>query len=242
MDMQEFLAEIDEYLEANVKPLEESKIEEPISLNSIQDFIKAGKIGYITKLSETGRLDGYDTISSGKGDLGGKSYGSHQLRSTSSKGLSTLQEFLKYSGYDTYFLNLEYTGKEFDQTWIKLSKDKKFCDLQDQFIHDTHFKPFCSILENYGIDVNKRSIFVKEIIYSTANQYGAGKIGKSLIEKFVPKHNLNECPDKEFIEYLTQHKIDTIPIFFKSSIAKGTNPKAFENRFLREKKIIFQYM
>ena len=236
--MQEFLAQVEEYLEANVIPLEKEDNTQPDN-NSIEFFIKAGKIGYITKLSETGKLDGYDTISTGKGDLGGKSYGSHQLRSTKP---STLTEFLKWSGYIKKFESVEYVSKEFDVIWKDLAKtDSKFNELQDRFIYDTHFKPFVSLLKKVGIDVEHRSIFVKELVYSTANQYGAGGIGASLCERISKECN-NKQTDEEFIRKFTKVKIDSIPVFFKTSISKGTKPSAFSNRFNREMNILLNYM
>jgi hypothetical protein len=216
-----------------------------IDLNKLMPYIENNKLGYITKLSETGKLDGYDTISTGKGDLGGKSYGSHQLRSTrSNKNIpSTLEDFLIYSGYDIVFKDFEYVSAKFDAKWVELSNtDPVFNNLQDEYIYRTHYMPMELIFKSYGMDVSNRSYWVKELVYSTANQYGAGRIGRSLVKTFANNNGKTVLTDVQFIWRLTETKCDTVDTFFRSSIARGTKPLAITNRFNKEQNILIELM
>ena len=123
-------------------------------------------VGSVAAKYESGSK-GVGTISTGKGDAGGKSYGTHQLSSKS----GTLGTFLKSSGYDKQFSGMQQGSPEFDAKWKDLAaNDQNFGKAQNDFISKTHAAPQLAKLEALGIDTKSKAI--QEMAFSTGVQYG----------------------------------------------------------------------
>jgi hypothetical protein len=113
---------------------------------------------------------GVMTISSGKGDPGGVSYGKYQLSSNA----GTLSKYLKMSGYSDQFKGLSPGSAAFNAKWKELgSKDPKFAESQNQFIHKTHYEPAFKKAQELGFDTTNRGI--QEAIWSGSIQHGGIK-------------------------------------------------------------------
>lgn len=129
-------------------------------------------LGAISKRFESGR-GGVATISSGKGDPGGKSYGEFQLASKT----GTLQSFLESSEgkpfAEKYNLRTADIGtEEFDKNYrIAASEDTtKFAAAQKAFITRTHYEPVKNLAQQMGFNVNDRR--VQEALFSQSVQHG----------------------------------------------------------------------
>ena len=178
---------------------------------------------------------GAGTVSSGKGDFGGASYGTYQLSSKT----GTLNDFLKSSGYDLYFDGMKPGSQEFNAQWRSLAqRDENFRKAQHDFIKQTHFDPAMTSLKREGIDLTGRGAAVQDMVWSTANQFGAGNAkrgsgGAGLIRKAIGKRNIAEMSDEEIITAVQDYKLKNNAKLFQSSSAavqRGTANRAVEEK------------
>jgi len=125
----------------------------------------------ITEMSGTHEgPDGVRTISSGRGDPGGVSYGKHQL----STNAGTMQRFLNSdyaSKYAEDFNGLTPGTPEFNEVYLTIAEEdeRNFEDAQTQFILETHYKPLQEWAGNKGFDTNDPGI--ASALYSISVQH-----------------------------------------------------------------------
>ncbi|WEJ98260.1 MAG: hypothetical protein P0Y59_15050 [Candidatus Sphingomonas phytovorans] len=134
---------------------------------------KSGReLGVLSTQYETGGR-GPGTISSGKNDKGGKSYGSYQLASDT----GTLRTFLKSNEFAPWageFANLTPGNAEFDKQWRAVAaRDREaFHKAQHAFIERTHYKPAVTIIRKESkLDLDSRSDAVRNSAWSVAVQH-----------------------------------------------------------------------
>src|SRR6187402_3380438 len=93
------------------------------------------------------------TVSLGKGDNGGASYGTYQLASKP----GTVKEYLKQSRYGNHFEGLTPATREFNDKWKKVARDEPgFGADQHEFIRKSHVDKVNSILSKRGLDMTGR--------------------------------------------------------------------------------------
>jgi hypothetical protein len=117
-----------------------------------------------------GKHGGPGTVSSGKGDKGGVSYGTYQLSQ------HTVPAFVKQH-YPTEFKGLTPGSKEFTQKWQQLAQQRgaEFAAKQHDFIKATHYDPAArKIKDTTKLDLTTRSSALQNVVWSTAVQHGAG--------------------------------------------------------------------
>lgn len=113
---------------------------------------------------------GVASVSSGKGDPGGASYGKYQLASKT----GTLQRYLKQSGYAESFSGMNPGQPDFNAKWVELAKsDPNFGNSQHDFIKKTHFDPAIKKAAELGFASDNRG--VQEAIWSGSIQHGGIK-------------------------------------------------------------------
>lgn len=97
-------------------------------------------LGFLAESQEAGR--GPATISSGRNDPGGKSYGGYQL-STKTRTLATFLAGPEFQPWAKEFEKLRPGTAEFDSQWIAAAdaKPEAFRDAQRAFIMRTHYAP-----------------------------------------------------------------------------------------------------
>ena len=153
------------------------------------------------------------TISTGKGDHGGKSYGIPQLAS----GQGEVEKFLGQSGYAEQFKGLKVGSKEFDNLWKKTAaSDPKFSAAQIKYTNDTKTKPQMAELQRNGIDLSGKGDAVKAMVASTANQYGDIPIIKNALNG----KNADTMSDSEILSAVQDYKAAHVAENFKSSSPK----------------------
>jgi hypothetical protein len=192
------------------------------ALSEAKDWV----LGKTSRLFESGQ-GGAGTVSSGKGDFGGASYGTYQLSSKQ----GTLQEFLKTSGYGSQFEGMAPGTKAFNQRWKEIAQqDPSFGNAQHDFIKQTHYEPQVERLKKAGIDVSSRGKAVQDAIWSTAVQFGGNS---SVIERALQGQDSAKLSDAEFVSAIQDYKIaHNDRLFSRSSrqVKAGTL-----NRALNEK-------
>lgn len=132
----------------------------------------AETLGELSAKYETGGR-GPGTVSTGAGDPGGVSYGSYQM--ASKMGVAT--RFVTQAGFPwlTDFQNLKAGTAPFTACWkrIAAAETDAFQRAQHAFIKKSHYDPLAAkVLNDDGLDVNKRSGALKDVIWSTAVQHG----------------------------------------------------------------------
>ncbi|KVC81362.1 hypothetical protein [Burkholderia ubonensis] len=195
-----------------------TKMAEPIvrAGGTVKDWV----LGQTSKLFESGK-GGAGTVSSGKGDHGGASYGTYQLSSTQ----GTLQKFLSSSKYGEQFSGLKPGTPEFDAKWKEVAKnDPAFGDAQHDFIKATHYDPALSGLKGAGIDLSGRGAAVQDAIWSSSVQFGAGnaKHGNGAIgifQKALAGRDVSKLSDEQIVSAVQDYKLANNDRLFANSSA-----------------------
>lgn len=175
---------------------------------------------------------GPGTVSSGKGDLGGVSYGSYQIASET----GTLAEFIKTSGYASEFKDMPINSDEFMAQWKHLaSEDPGFGTAQHDFIQRSHYEPQVRSLDRVGFDTAARGPAVQDMVWSTAVQYRrhtANVVTRGLTEAYGNDYKLESLTDAEIVSAVQDSKMAHISDDFRGS--KSLSP-GIEKRIETEK-------
>jgi hypothetical protein len=171
------------------------------------------------------------TISTGRGDHGGMSYGVYQLSK------HTIEEYLRWSVYKNRFNDVRPCTEEFNERWRELAKNEPdgFSKDQHDFVRATHYDVQAARLKADGLDLSGRGIAVQEALWSTSVQTGGlvKKIFKEgLAEKFGQNYKLSELTDKEIVEAVQDFKLAHTQDLFRSSPSLWDG---LRNRALNEK-------
>lgn len=190
-----------------------------------------GRIGFISGKYESGGYNG-GSISSGRGDHGGISYGVPQF-STTTGSADSFVAWLKKSNpqMGQAFGNSRAGTTEFSNAWKKVYSDfgDKFSDVQSQYAYDNFAKPLADLAkQKTGIDYN-RSTALRELLYSTAVQFGSGSLGLSALGNVSANMS-----DADIINASYDKKIANYKNYFKSS--GQTVQESVKNRFINERK------
>lgn len=115
---------------------------------------------------------GPGTVSTGKGDHGGVSYGSYQMTRP------TVTAFLKNEGapWSGQFAGQAPGSPEFTSTWHKVANANPdaFFNAQHDYINRTHYQvQLQTIRDQTGVDLTNRSYALQDVVWSTAVQLGA---------------------------------------------------------------------
>ncbi|MEE9434507.1 MAG: LysM domain-containing protein [Sphingorhabdus sp.] len=144
----------------------------------------ARALGNLSKKYEVSS-GGPGTVSTGRGDRGGVSYGSYQLASK----MDRPRQFLKGDGkrWLDEFGGAEQGSAAFSRVWKAIAKreEQAFHDAQHAYIKRTHYdKQVVKIKSLSGVDIDSRSRALQDVVWSTAVQHGpnSSMIGKVLKE------------------------------------------------------------
>lgn len=175
-------------------------------------------LGQTSQQYESGK-GGAGTVSTGKGDNGGASYGTYQLSSK----MGTVDKFLGKSGYASQFEGLKPGSPEFDAKWKDVAKsDPAFGGAQHDFIKETHFDPAMAGLKKGGIDLSGRGSAVQDSLWSTSVQFGAGEDkGKKgavpMFQKALAGKDVSKMSDPEIVSAIQDYKLANNDALFKNS-------------------------
>ncbi len=127
-------------------------------------------------LSRRYEAKGPGTVSTGKGDRGGVSYGSYQFASKT----GSAQKFVDglkttHPSYHQALAGKKPGSPEFSAAWKQLAaKDPKGFDrAQHEAIAKTHYEPSAAKIKgDTGVDLNSRSKALRDVAWSTSVQHG----------------------------------------------------------------------
>lgn len=116
---------------------------------------------------------GPGTVSHGRGDRGGVSYGTYQLASK----LNRPREFLAQEGqgWAAEFAGAEQGGERFTTVWKRIAArdPEAFGQAQHAYIKRTHYDvQIAHVRGRAGMDLSTRSHALQDVIWSTAVQHG----------------------------------------------------------------------
>lgn len=117
------------------------------------------------------------TIARTKGDIGGASYGTYQITQNTMPGFLS---YLKDSGnpLSAVLSGVKIASGAFDNAWKTAAKQNGGQTLkaaEEGFIKQSHYDPAAkSISKATGVDVNKRSNALQQVLWSVSVQHGAG--------------------------------------------------------------------
>lgn len=134
----------------------------------------------------------WDTISTGRGDPGGVSYGKYQLASRT----GTLNSFLNKSGYKQEFAGMRPGTSSFNNKWRELSGNKDFQAAQHNFIKQTHFTPVRSVADRLGLPNDPA---VNEALWSMGVQHGGAK---SIVNNAFKGENVSAMSPEQIVNRL----------------------------------------
>lgn len=133
----------------------------------------ARPLGKLSERFESGGR-GPGTVSSGKGDPGGVSYGLYQLASKT----PTLADFLAHEG-KPWAAELAKGGAPgtagFSSAWkaIAAREPDRFAEAQHEYIKRTHYdRAVAGVLQRTGLDLDSRHQAVRDATWSVAVQHG----------------------------------------------------------------------
>lgn len=193
-------------------------------------------IGFISAKYESGGNGG--SVSSGKGDAGGVSYGVSQFSSKVGSA-DNFVSWLKNNNptMASAFKNHKAGTNEFSNAWKQTFANygDDFTKLQKQYTFESYVKPLADLAKKKtGIDYT-RSTALKELLYSTAIQFGASSLGLSALGNVSPN-----MTDEEIINASYDKKISNYKNYFKSSSASVQ--EAVKNRFINERQDVLNLL
>lgn len=125
--------------------------------------------------------------------------------------------------------NAASTGSEqFKNAWADLSNDQNFLQSQQDFIVDKKLNPAIRYVNDIkGLDFDKRSPVVKDVMFSTATQHGEG--GARDIFHNALGYDASNLTDEDIINRIYQERSNVGKYFRNSTINFQNNMKS--NRF-----------
>ncbi|MBQ8691295.1 MAG: hypothetical protein IJ516_05675 [Phascolarctobacterium sp.] len=138
-------------------------------------------------------------ISTGIGDLGGKSYGMYQFSSE----LGVVEDFLKWAHVRNYsfawdLMQLPVGSKAFDNAW-KACADrfpKGFTQAQHLYIKEKYFDEAKDLLRAAMYDLDNHTEVMQDVVWSRAVQYGPYQI----VEMFTEACKSIGCPNLSYVD------------------------------------------
>lgn len=196
-----------------------------------------GTMGWVSRLYETGSAEGNPgLISSGKGDRGGKSYGTCQYASNTGSLHSFLGWLMKYdmSLYQP-MAGLVPASSAFDAAWKQVASQRRkdFGKAQNTYVYGSHAVPWIknAYKSSGGIDFN-RSYALQEMAYSRGVQHG----GNGAMTVFRNAGISADATDAEIISKFYQYLHDNVHIYW--SQCSPAVRAGVANRMLNEKKTL----
>lgn len=195
-------------------------------------------LGDLSREYEVGPYGDCGTISTGKGDTGGKSYGLYQFASK----MGTVDTFCKWLASNDKELALRLViypmgSEEFDNAWKAIAEEfpERFSLLQHDFTKYKYYDVAVDLLNDSYFQIEKHSETMKDVIWSRAVQNGTSSIVK-LFENTCNKMghpNLSYINDKyfdaKFIEVLYKRELQENPIWIRSRSLRYALIKRFNS-------------
>src|SRR5262245_26757249 len=154
-------------------------------------------LGKLSEKYESGGR-GPGTVSTGRGDPGGVSYGTYQLASKIGRADSFVKRY-----YPEEFKDLKGGTPEFTTRWKELAaKDSDGLRKNEhEYIKETHYDLQVKKLEeDLKLDVARRSAALRDVVWSVAVQHGPRTdLIVAAVKPLLKNENLDDVTDEEII-------------------------------------------
>jgi len=190
----------------------------PADVQRAKTNIDAWHLGQTSAQFETSNR-GPGFISTGKGDLGGKSYGLYQLSSTQ----GSLAEYVGQSTkYGAEFKGLTPASAAFDAKWKEVAaRDPQgFSTDQHTFIKKEFFDVQNEALKGRGVDLSDRGRAVQDMLWSTSVQFRnltPNVVANGLKDKFGEGYQLSKLTDEQIVGAVQDYKLKKNDSLFSGS-------------------------
>jgi YD repeat-containing protein len=164
-----------------MRPLPEATVNNTPTLIAATGSMTIGlgnlSMKYETRMAPSEYRKAAGVVSSGKGDLGGISYGAYQLASNVGK----VQDFLKNNGapWASRFAGMDPTiVGDFGKTWkaIAALPSDDFFNAQHAYIKESNFDPVVQYLQKKtGLDIMTQPLAVQDAVWSASVQHGGAR-------------------------------------------------------------------
>ncbi|RKH65748.1 LysM peptidoglycan-binding domain-containing protein [Corallococcus aberystwythensis] len=197
--------------------------------------------GELGGLSRKYEARGPGTVSTGKGDKGGVSYGSYQFASANGSAQSFVNSLKKTNPEFHKALSGSKPGSpQFSAAWKDLAaKDPKgFDKAQHDYIKATHYDPgAANIKKATGIDLDKRSAALRDVAWSTSVQHGPGG-ADDIFKKALAGRDPAKVSDEQLIKdiYAERGRTNASGTLVHFSGNSKDVQKGVANRFKAESK------
>lgn len=182
------------------------------AIGNASDADTGVRLGALSAEFESGGR-GPGTVSSGKGDPGGVSYGIYQLSSKA----GTVAGFLTGEGAPwSAELSRHAAGSPgFSQVWkaIAAREPDAFAQAQHRFIERTHYRPtVLAVLRQTGLDLAARHPAVRDATWSAAVQHGgaAGVLADAIARVDAAFDRADPAYDRALIEAIYRQRSDYV--------------------------------
>jgi len=173
--------------------------------------------GQTSEHHETGGR-GPGTVSTGRGDHGGVSYGTYQF-ATNVGGAS---EYVARSAYGARFTGLEPGTPAFSERWreVAAADPQGFAKDQHDFIQAKYYDVQLGRLKDVRIDLSGRGPAVQDALWSTSVQYRGltrSVFRKGLEEAHGKDYRLSDLTDEQIVRAVQDYKHAKVHRHFESS-------------------------
>lgn len=201
-----------------------------------KEYSKIGNtLGSTARYLETGHSNtgGAGSVSSGKGDHGGVSYGMYQLPSAQKP--APVKVFINQTKWRQMFEGLEPGSAAFSAKWreVAAAEPEAFAEAQEAYNRKSDFNPLVNKLKGLGIDTSQKCFGFQEMVYSLATQHGPSG-GYAVVQEALAGKDVSKMSDVEIIDAVYATRSNTSK-WFRSSSKKVQ--QSVYNRYTRESKI-----
>ena len=206
----------------------------PNTTQKIEEY----KLGLLSRLKESD--NGKKLWNNGETDkTGGWSYGLYQIATKTGTMNDYLKYLLNHPSYLNFYNTLQQAGgnasallgsEQFKKTWADLSQNNDFLQSQQDFIFNKKLNIVLRKIKDIkGLNLDKRSPVIRDVIFSTAVQHGEG--GASTVFHNALGNDASHLSNEDIINLIYNERSKVKKYFSKST---PETQDSLKDRFLKE--------
>ena len=207
---------------------------DPNTTQKIEEY----KLGLLSRLKESD--NGKKLWNNGETDkTGGWSYGLYQIATKTGTMNDYLKYLLNHPSYLNFYNTLQQAGgnasallgsEQFKKAWADLSQNNDFLQSQQDFIFNKKLNIVLRKIKDIkGLNLDKRSPVIRDVIFSTAVQHGEG--GASTVFHNALGNDASHLSNEDIINLIYNERSKVKKYFSKSS---PETQDSLKDRFLKE--------
>lgn len=207
---------------------------DPNTTQKIEEY----KLGLLSRLKESD--NGKKLWNNGETDkTGGWSYGLYQIATKTGTMNDYLKYLLNHPSYLNFYNTLQQAGgnasallgsEQFKKAWADLSQNNDFLQSQQDFIFNKKLNIVLRKIKDIkGLNLDKRSPVIRDVIFSTAVQHGEGDA--STVFHNALGNDASHLSNEDIINLIYNERSKVKKYFSKSS---PETQDSLKDRFLKE--------